>query len=184
MRTRPIDVIVSEADVRKALGGDQAALEMLLAATWPRAFRIALSMTAESSTAEEAAQDALVLIATRLPSLRDPAAFAAWSTRIIVNATTSTLRRRVRHAQLDAHGVAAGFEDALAERLDVLRAVASLPLWLRAPLVLRYVDGLTSHEIGLAVGAPSATIRFRLALARRRLASLLGPGVAASEEFA
>ena len=173
------------ADVRAARDGDRAALDRLLAALWPRAFRLAAGITQHAAMAEDAAQDALVLVAARLPSLRDPAAYPAWSTRIVVNAATTALRRRGAGATVfDQRGVAAGFEDALAERLDVLRALTTLPLWLRVPVVLRYVDGLTSREIGRALGASPGTIRFRLALGRRRLAAALGDAARISEEFA
>jgi len=181
-----VHVTDPQADVRAARAGDRAALDRLLAALWPRAFRLAAGITQHAATAEDAAQDALVLVATRLPALRDPAAYPAWSTRIAVNAAASALRRRPAHASLDDDDgrAAPGFEDDLAERLDVLRALGTLPLWLRVPLVLRYVDGLSSREIGLALGAPAATIRFRLALGRRRLAAALGTVGRVSEEFA
>jgi RNA polymerase sigma-70 factor, ECF subfamily len=179
-----VHVTDPHADVQAARAGDRAALDRLLAALWPRAFRLAAGITQHAATAEDAAQDALVLVAARLPALRDPAAYPAWSTRIAVNAAATALRRRAAHASLVDDGRAApGFEDALADRLDVLRALGTLPLWLRVPLVLRYVDGLSSREIGLALNAPAATIRFRLALGRRRLAAALGAG-RVSEEFA
>lgn len=167
-----------DPDVGLAKSGDPDALERLLRAYWPRAFRLALGITRHPSTAEDAAQDALVLVATRLGGLRDPAAYSAWSTRIAVNAATTAARRRRDHATIEDAPVAA-FEDKLAERIDVLRALGALPLWLRVPLVLRYVDGLSSREIGRVLGAPSATIRFRLIIARRRLAATLDGGNAA-----
>jgi RNA polymerase sigma-70 factor (ECF subfamily) len=173
-----------EDDVRAAAGGDPAALDRLLRSLWPRAFRIALGITQNPATAEDAAQDALVLVARRLGGLRDAQSFPAWSSRIVVNAASGALRRRERTAVLDDRAAAPSFEDAAAERLDVLQAVRALPLWLRVPLVLRYVDGLTSREIGSALNAPSATIRFRLALGRRRLASVLGADNTVSEDFA
>jgi RNA polymerase sigma-70 factor (ECF subfamily) len=171
-------------DVRAACGGDREALDRMLRAYWPRAFRIAVGITRDAALAEDAAQDALVLAATRLPSLRDPAAFAAWSSRIAVNAATAAVRTRRAHGPLDERAASARFEDVLADRLDVLHALGSLPLWLRVPIVLRYVEGLSSREIGEALHAPAATIRFRLALGRRRLATTLRADVTASKEFA
>lgn len=162
-----------EADLRAACGGDPEALDRVLRTLWPRAFRLALGITQDRATAEDAAQDALVLVAGRLGSLRDPLAYPAWSGRIVVNAATAALRRLRRHAPLVDIGAAPRFEDLAAERLDLLRALETVPLWLRVPLVLRYVDGMTSREIGFALNAPAATIRFRLALARRRLAAAL-----------
>jgi RNA polymerase sigma-70 factor, ECF subfamily len=161
------------ADVLAARRGDPEARDRLLAALWPRAFRLAASLVSDRELAEEAAQDALVLVATRLDLLRDPAAYHAWSARIVVNAVRSALRRTGRERPVAAETAAASFEDQSAARLDVMRALAALPEWLRVPLVLRYVDDLSSREIGAALGAPSTTIRFRLALGRRRLAALL-----------
>jgi RNA polymerase sigma-70 factor (ECF subfamily) len=162
-----------EDDVRAAAGGDPEALDRVLRSLWPRAFRVALGITQNPMVAEDAAQDALVLVAARLASLRDPRAFPAWSGRVVVNAATGALRRRRHDAVLEEVLATPRFEDAAAERLDVLRALQTLPLWLRVPLVLRYVDGLTSREIGSALNAPAATIRFRLALGRRRMAAAL-----------
>ena len=177
----------TEADVRAARAGDPAARNRLLEALWPRAFRLAVSILGERAAAEDAAQDALVLVARRLDGLRDPASFPLWSTRIVVNAARDAARRRAaeHHRRSDVRESRPAFEDLTAERLDVLDALAALPSWLRVPLVLRYVEGLTSREIGAALGAPAATIRFRLALARRRLAaSLVGRDHLTREEFA
>jgi len=164
-----------DPDVGRAKNGDPDALDRLLRAYWPRAFRLALGITRQPSTAEDAAQEALMLVAGRLAALRDPAAYPAWSKRIAVNAATSAARRRRDHATIE-DAPTATFEDEIADRVDVLRALGTLPLWLRIPLVLRYVEGLSSREIGRILGAPPATIRFRLVIARRRLAAALGAG--------
>ena len=172
-------------DVRAAQGGDQTALDGLLRALWPRAFRLAVGITQDAATAEDAAQDALVLVAQRLSRLRDPGAYPAWSTRIALNAASSAMRRFRPGAALEDRAAGTRFEDELAQRLDVLRALGTLPLWLRVPLLLRYAEGMSSREIGLALRAPAATIRFRLALGRRRLAAALGVSkTAVRENFA
>jgi RNA polymerase sigma-70 factor (ECF subfamily) len=174
-----------DADVAAARSGDEAARDRVLRDVWPRAFRLSASIVGDRETAEEAAQDALVLIATRLGSLRDAQAFPLWSARIIVNAARSALRKRPRERDLPPERAPGAFDNATVERLDVLSALAALPEWLRVPLVLRYVEGLNSREIGTALGAPSATIRFRLALGRRRLATALGDDdPTAREEYA
>ena len=170
-----------DPDVGPAQNGDPDALDRLLRAFWPRAFRLALGITRHPSAAEDAAQDALMLVAARLATLHDPAAYSAWSTRIAVNAATSAGRRRRDHTTIE-DAPAAAFEDELADRIDVLRALGTLPLWLRVPLVLRYVDGLSSREIGRVLGAPPATIRFRLVIARRRFAAILDAGAGAIRE--
>jgi RNA polymerase sigma-70 factor (ECF subfamily) len=174
------------ADVLAARGGDPDARDRLLAALWPRAYRLAASLLEDRDRdrAEDAAQDALVIVGTRLRTLNDPVAYPAWSARIVVNAVRTAMRRAARERRPLSAGTPPPFEDGSAARLDMLAALAALPRWLRVPLVLRYVDGLTSREIGTALGAPAATIRFRLALGRRRLAALLdATAPAAREEY-
>lgn len=172
------------ADVRAARDGDAAARERLLEDLWPRAFRLAVAILGDRTEAEDAAQDALVAVATRLRDLHDPAAFPLWSTRIVVNAARTALRRRRRRSE-PAGVTAPPFDELSSQRLDVLAALAALPDWLRVPVVLRYVEELNSREIGAALGAPPATIRFRLALARRRLAAALrDPAAQGRKEFA
>jgi RNA polymerase sigma-70 factor, ECF subfamily len=182
----PRGVTDPEADVRAARDGDRDALDRVLRTYWARAFRIAVTIVRDPALAEDAAQDALVLVATRLDRLRDPAAFPAWSGRVAVNSAKAALRRTRYDRSRAETAPEPAFEDAAAARIDVLRVLDMLPLWLRVPLVLRYVDGLSSREIGAALGAPAATIRFRLALGRRRFAALLREGDIASsrEEFA
>jgi RNA polymerase sigma-70 factor (ECF subfamily) len=49
-----------------------------------------------------------------------------------------------------------------------------LPEEQRTLLALRFVAGLTSDEIGQALGKPAGTVRYQIAQARRRLAQELG----------
>ena len=66
------------------------------------------------------------------------------------------------------------------ERLDLEAAIARLPESLRLVLELHYFVGLTSREVGTALGIPAATVRFRLMIARRRLRPLLCDSTASS----
>ncbi len=66
------------------------------------------------------------------------------------------------------------------ERLDLESAIARLPESLRLVLELHYFIGLSSREVGKALGIPSATVRFRLSVARRRLRRLVTETVASS----
>jgi RNA polymerase sigma-70 factor (ECF subfamily) len=56
-------------------------------------------------------------------------------------------------------------------RLDA--AIRDLPEQLRVVLSLATAGGLTSRQIGEALGEPPGTIRYRLSLARKRLAAAL-----------
>jgi RNA polymerase sigma-70 factor, ECF subfamily len=62
----------------------------------------------------------------------------------------------------------------LGERLAQLdAAIRRLPDDLRVTLSMATVGGMTSREIGEALGEPAGTVRYRLSLARKQLAAAL-----------
>ena len=61
------------------------------------------------------------------------------------------------------------------ERMELLdHAIRRLPEGLRTILLLRILGGLSSVQIGGALGMPAGTVRYQLSLARRHLATELG----------
>jgi RNA polymerase sigma-70 factor (ECF subfamily) len=147
-------------------------LESLLAAVWPEAYRIALSILRDPGLAEDAAQEACVTIARSLSTLKTEGAFRGWSYRIIVNHAITTARRRPRTQPLEVALERGRYVDP-SDALDLHDALATLPVSQRAAVVLYYYAGLTSAEIADAIGQPSSTIRFYLMLARRALRKAL-----------
>jgi RNA polymerase sigma-70 factor (ECF subfamily) len=155
--------------VNAARGGDVVGTDALLRSIWPHAYRIAFVVLRESAAAEDAAQDALARVWATIGELHEPEAFAAWFYRIVVNSAKMQRRgadRRQVREQTFVEAKVSADED---QRIDLSVALRSLPEWLRVPIVLHYYAGLSSAEIGRVLSAPSATIRFRLALARRQL---------------
>jgi len=62
-----------------------------------------------------------------------------------------------------------------AERATVVAAaIAKLPEQQRVTLAMAAAGELSSAEIGVALGVPAGTVRYRLSLARRTLAEALG----------
>jgi len=51
--------------------------------------------------------------------------------------------------------------------------MSKLPEDLRTALVLQVMGRLSSSQIGEALGMPAGTVRYRIAMARKRLAELL-----------
>lgn len=65
---------------------------------------------------------------------------------------------------------------AASELATLARAVCELPASLREPLVMSTVGSLSSAAIGKVLGIPAGTVRYRVSLARARLAHNLGRG--------
>jgi RNA polymerase sigma-70 factor (ECF subfamily) len=105
-----------------------------------------------------------------------PAGFAPWLLRIARNAYTDVARRSRVTAQLDeaAHVAEASPSPEAAaiaaeEQRGLLRLIRSLPEVHQEALVLRYVVGLSSREIGVVIGKSEAATK---KLITRALASL------------
>lgn len=179
------DVTGLSALARAALSGDEGAHEALVRALWPDAYRIAWSILGERGAAEDATQTACAAICAKLSTLADTGAFVAWAYRIVVSRARDLARARSR-LQLremvgyDAANVVSTCDDP-SVRLDLDVAIGRLPDSLRLVLELHYFVGLTSREVGTALGIPAATVRFRLMMARRRLRPLLSDSVASSQ---
>lgn len=174
---------VDEALVRQARSGGEA-LERLLTAVWPEAYRIAASILRDRGLAEDAAQEACAAIALALPDLKSGATFRSWSyTAIVRHAITAARRRRPVHsidAAADIRFIADG-----SDAVDLYRALAALTPAERGAVLLHYYAGLNSAEIASATGLSSSTIRFHLMLARKKLRRALAiemPPTAANKE--
>ena len=170
------DVIRLSALARAASNGDDGAQEALVRVLWPDAYRIAWSILGEPGAAEDAAQTACATICAKLSTLSDTRAFAAWAYRIVVSRARDHARARSRLQLRETVGydeATGSTSDDPSVRLDLEAAISSLPESLRLVLELHYFVGLTSREVGTALGIPAATVRFRLMIARRRLRPLL-----------
>jgi RNA polymerase sigma factor (sigma-70 family) len=169
---------------RAASTGDEQDYEALARALWPNAYRIAWSILGERGAAEDAAQSACVAICTKLQNVSDVRAFPGWAYRIIVSHARDHARARARLQRRETVGYEAATgvstRDDPTARIDLETAIGLLPEPLRLALELHYFVGLTSSEVGRALGVPAATVRFRLMIARHRLRPLLCDSTAPS----
>jgi len=133
---------------------------------YPALRRLALLLCADWGTADDLVQTALIRCERRWHVVVDPHPYVR---RAVVNAASTWRLRRRLEAPLSAlHDVAAA-EPGSDERLAVLLALRSLPLGQRQVLVLRYFEGLSEAEIGVALGVSAGTVKSRAA---RGLAAL------------
>jgi RNA polymerase sigma-70 factor (ECF subfamily) len=113
-------------------------------------------------------QDVFLAAWTRLPSLRDPAAFGGWLAMIARNRATDSRRRAGESVELpeslaDARTPAA--DTTAGAGIDAhaaLETIRSLPLAYRETLILRLVEGLTGPEIARRTGLTPASVRVNL----------------------
>ena len=176
--------------VRAAQAGDAAALEQLLLAVRDRVYRLCLRMTARPADAEDATQEILIRVITRLSTFRGEAAFSTWVHRIAVNHLLDRAKNRVERMEMTFDEFATDLLDGLSsspstapdaailEREVQLSCTHAMLTCLdrehRIAYILGEVFGVDSHEGGYICDVPAATYRKRLSRARTRVRAFLG----------
>lgn len=164
--------------VAAAARGEVAAFETLYRRHAARVHGVIARLVGNGPRAEDLTQDAFVRAWQALPAFRYESALGTWLHRLAVNTALMDLRgRRGRLEEgedaLESVGVADSAGHRTALRLDLERAVASLPPGARAVLVLYDVEGWTHEEIaaelGIAVGSSKAQLHRARQLLRARL---------------
>jgi len=113
----------------------------------------------------DAVQEALIAIFRNLGQLRDPAAIFGWARAIAVREAVRVARQAARAIPAELAEVPAPGDPQLAA--DVADVLGRLSPEHRAVLVLRDLGGLGEREAGAMLAIPAATVRSRLARARR-----------------
>jgi RNA polymerase sigma-70 factor, ECF subfamily len=165
-----------------AAAGDKAAVNELLERIRPQVMRRVSRFLPCKEDAEEAAQDTLLTVATKIHTFKGTGSFAGWLTIVATNCARQTYRSLKRRSQerstellpetIDPRttSVIAG------SRLDLLEALDSLESehpQLVQPLVLRDLGGMSYAEIADELSSPLGTVKARIHQARKHVAQKL-----------
>jgi RNA polymerase sigma-70 factor (ECF subfamily) len=169
---------------RRAQDGDRDALELLLGAIRPRALNVCRGVLPHTPDAEDACQEALLNIATRIGSWGGRGRFTTWMHVVAVNSARTTYRRMKNQAVPQDPQLGGSMEKPdprttsviAGTRLDLLEAMETIekdhPQFVE-PLLLRDVYGMSYEEIAEQVGAPLGTIKAQIHHGRKLVRPLL-----------
>ncbi|MGD2121353.1 MAG: sigma-70 family RNA polymerase sigma factor [Gemmatimonadota bacterium] len=172
-----------ELDIRELVAqaqtGDALAFEGLYRRLVGRIYALCLRMARDAQRAEELTQDVFVRAWERLGTFRGESRFTTWLHRLAVNVVLqegrTKGRRESREELVEAPDeyltrVKVEFPGT---RLDLERAIASLPDGARTVVILRDIYGYKYDEIaemqGVAVGTVKAQIHRARKMMRERL---------------
>jgi RNA polymerase sigma-70 factor (ECF subfamily) len=162
--------------VMRAQQGDEVAFAAIAQASHGHFKHVAYRILRDRHLAEDAMQQALVDIWRKLPKLRDPRKFEAWSYRFVVHACYEEAKRhRNRYGELPPE-LEDSQQDATSQvndRDQLERAFAHLSLEHRAVLVLRFYLDLSVEDTAHALGVSDGTVKSRLSRATKRLRHVL-----------
>ncbi|WP_377270535.1 RNA polymerase sigma factor [Peterkaempfera sp. SMS 1(5)a] len=188
--------------VARAVAGDRTALEEVVRLLQDPLYRLALRMVWRPADAEDATQEILIRVVTRLATWRAEARLLTWAYRIGVNYVLNLRRKTPQEAgQLSLEDFREGLAEGLADqdyagpdagllaaevRLSCSQAVLQcLERGERVAFVLGEVFELSSTEAAWILEVSPAAYRKRLERARQRIRAFMGStcGIVNPEAF-
>ena len=169
---------------RRAQDGDRDALEVLLGEVRPRTLAVCRGVLPYSGDAEDACQEALIKVASKIGTWNQKGRFMTWLHVVAVNSARSTYRRMKNQAiaaDPQEHGAMAKPDPRTTSviagtRLDLLEAMEELERehpQMVEPLLLRDVYGMSYEEIAVQVGVPLGTIKAQIHHGRKLVRPML-----------
>ncbi|MGW0885719.1 RNA polymerase sigma factor [Streptomyces sp. NPDC002671] len=162
--------------IKAAQDGDVPSLTTVVMKSQPHVRKFAISLCASPQDAEDAAQEALIILYRKIGTLRATGALASWLFRIVRNECLRQVRLLVSRSD-DASAEPEASEEPSAEDrvlhgLEMERiaaAVCALPRDQRQVLIMRDVQGLPGKTVAHSLGLSNAAMKSRLHRARAAL---------------
>lgn len=131
-------------------------------------YRVAKSILKKDADVEDAVQEGILKAWQKRNKLKDISLFRTWSTRIVINSCYDHIRKT--RPLLPFGDELPEVSDPEAEPYTELYiAIQDLPPKFRIVIVLYYVEGYSTAEIGSILKIPQGTVKSRLSKGRELL---------------
>lgn len=179
---------LTEAEaIQRAQQGDAAAFEYLYTSNSKRVYSVCLRMLKNISDAEDLTQQVFLRVFRKIGTFRGDSGFSTWLHRVTVNAVLMHLRRKKptefiaesleadEPNRREPREVGPGDNSMLGaiDRMNLIRAIRSLPRGYKQFFLLRHVIGYQHEEIARLLGCSTGCSKSQAHKARKRLRSLL-----------
>lgn len=164
-------------------GGDLAAFEMLYQKYHRRAYSLCLRMTNNVTEAEDLTQEAFIQLFRKSGSFRGDSAFTTWFHRLVVNQVLMHFRKRsvknektTEDGDMPEHAIPHVKTKAnlpILNRIDLNKAIASLPPGYKSVFILHDIEGFEHSEVARILGISVGTSKSQLHKARLKLRGML-----------
>jgi RNA polymerase sigma-70 factor, ECF subfamily len=169
--------------ILQAQNGNQQAYRVLVEQHMKQAYNVAFGFVHDHENARDILQEALIKAYQALPSFRGDAQFSTWLQRIVMNLSLNHVRAHSARAKREipsADEIADPQHDVDVTQVDhkehIERALHELPTLQRAVVILRHIEGLSTHQVSEILHCSEGTVKthlFRgLQKLRKRLAFL------------
>lgn len=179
---------ISEAEaIERAQQGDGECFETLYSMHKRRVYSLCLRMTGNTAEAEDLTQEAFLQLYRKIATFRGESAFSTWLHRLAVNVVLMHLRKKglpevslqetLEPTEEDGPKKDIGAHDNVLagsiDRVNLERAIESLPPGYRIIFVLHDIEGYEHNEIAEMMGCSIGNSKSQLHKARMKLRDLL-----------
>jgi RNA polymerase sigma-70 factor, ECF subfamily len=179
---------LSEAEaIERAKQGDEESFKGLYSLHKRRVYSLCLRMTGNTAEAEDLTQEAFLQLYRKIATFRGESAFSTWLHRLAVNVVLMRLRKKglpevsleetLEPQQEDGPRKDIGTRDNVLagsiDRINLERAIESLPPGYRMIFVLHDIEGYEHNEIAEMLGCSIGNSKSQLHKARMKLRDLL-----------
>lgn len=159
------------------MGRDVSEFSDFVVARWRAMLRTAYLLTGDHGHAEDLVQTTLAKCFVAWPRLRERKAADAYVRKTMLNTYLSWRRKKSWHeiaSDAPPDREAADSTEGLAQRSDVMAALAQLPPRQRAVVVLRFFDDLGVEQVAGQMGCTAGSVKRQTSVALSKLRQTLG----------
>lgn len=161
--------------ILEAKGGNADAFTRLMQSQLQNMYKTARAILHNDEDAADAISDTILTCWEKLWQLKNPNFFRTWMTRILINKCKDIIRTQSGISLVEELPEQA-VVDTTYENVEWKAALEVLDEKHRLVMVLYYVEGFDTAQIGKMLELPESTVRSRLARGREKLAKSLEGG--------
>lgn len=149
--------------------GDKASFDELFKQTHRLARKVAVAVVGPQRV-DDAVQESFMVVYQKIRQLKEPEAFCAWLSRLVLHTCYRLNRKQRDEVALPEEGLETADPTGKAlAALQLRQALDRLPRDDREILVLRELLAFSYEEVAYALALPVGTVKSRLSTARGRL---------------
>ncbi|WP_318241659.1 sigma-70 family RNA polymerase sigma factor [Sporosarcina quadrami] len=147
--------------VKRAIKGDQLALQQLLQDEQGKLYKMAFIYMKNEDDALEVFQQTVLEAIESIHQLKNPDYFSTWLTRICINISLQEIRKRKKVVMLDNLSFPEEVEErtSIEEQLDLSDVLYELDEKYKSVLILRFYYDQTVKQIAQLLECPEGTVK-------------------------
>lgn len=163
------------AEVMLEKGTKEEMYDFLLAEQ-EKFYRLAFHYVKEKEAAMDVVQEAVASALASYDKLKEKKYLKTWFFRILVNSAIDYINNNKKYVLTDDFLIyenGTTCETANADKIDLDKALDSLPISLRTILILRYFEDMKISEIAIITNTPESTVKSRIKSALDKLSIII-----------